>query len=229
MLIFSTTQDRTSLAIAETIFCDGTFYAYPYLYHQLDTTYAMVDGSMYPLISALLPRKDQVIYTRFFRQIRHSTKIQYLLTMRQQPTTQRALSFQGLLSKPASSTSHDAFSERPRDEDLKLNTRRTTKSRAYTKSNSYITSTTTLGCRRVAQRLKRNWQRTRHIIHRILHRVSASYGTTTWPKDPAPPTTLKNGTRRLRRKYIMPTQTSTRSYKYYRRPKQWQNVPSPST
>ena len=71
MLIFSTINNLTHLAAANTIFCDGTFYACPSLFHQLYTVHAMVDGSMYPLVFDLLPGKDEVIYTRFFSQIRH--------------------------------------------------------------------------------------------------------------------------------------------------------------
>jgi hypothetical protein len=71
MLIFSTINNLTHLAAANTIFCDGTFYACPSLFHQLYTVHAMVYDSMYPLVFALLPGKDEVIYTRFFSQIRH--------------------------------------------------------------------------------------------------------------------------------------------------------------
>jgi hypothetical protein len=64
MLIFSTINNLTHLAAANTIFCDGTFYPCPSLFHQIYTVHAMVDGSMYPLVFALLPGKDEVIYTR---------------------------------------------------------------------------------------------------------------------------------------------------------------------
>ncbi|CAG2213979.1 unnamed protein product [Mytilus edulis] len=59
MLIFSTTNNLTHLAAANTIFCDGTFYSCPTLFHQLYIVHAMIDGSMFPLVYALLPGKDQ--------------------------------------------------------------------------------------------------------------------------------------------------------------------------
>ena len=50
----------THLAAANTIFCDGTFYACPSMFHQLYTVHdAMVCDSMYPLVFALLPGKDE--------------------------------------------------------------------------------------------------------------------------------------------------------------------------
>lgn len=58
MLIFSTTSNLRHLAAADTIFCDGTFYACPSLFHQLYTIHAMIDGSMFPLVFGLLPSKD---------------------------------------------------------------------------------------------------------------------------------------------------------------------------
>ncbi|CAG2210902.1 unnamed protein product [Mytilus edulis] len=70
ILIFSTTNSLTHLAAANTIFCDGTFYSCPTLFHQLYTVHAMIDGSMFPLVHALLPGKDQFIYSRFFSHIR---------------------------------------------------------------------------------------------------------------------------------------------------------------
>lgn len=60
----------THLAGANMIFCHGTLYASPSLFHHFYTVHAMVDGSMYPLVFALLPGKDEVIYTRFFSHIR---------------------------------------------------------------------------------------------------------------------------------------------------------------
>ena len=76
MLILSTINSLTHLAAANTIFCDGTFYACPSMFHQFYTVHAMVDGSMYPLVFALLPGKDEVIYTHFFSQIRHQLQLQ---------------------------------------------------------------------------------------------------------------------------------------------------------
>ena len=71
MLILSTINSLTHLSAANTIFCDDTFYACLSLFHQFYTVHAMVDGSMYALVFALLPGKDEVIYTHFFSQIRH--------------------------------------------------------------------------------------------------------------------------------------------------------------
>ncbi|CAG2184746.1 unnamed protein product [Mytilus edulis] len=59
MLIFSTTNNLTHLAAANTIFCDGTFYSCPTLFHQLYTVHAMIDGSMFPLVF-VSPRNDLI-------------------------------------------------------------------------------------------------------------------------------------------------------------------------
>ena len=50
------------LAAADIIFCNGTFYTCPSLFHQLYTIHAM-----YPLVFGLLRGKDQTIYIRFLQ------------------------------------------------------------------------------------------------------------------------------------------------------------------
>ncbi|CAC5375503.1 unnamed protein product [Mytilus coruscus] len=50
ILIFSTRENLTHLAAADTIYADGTFYSCPTVFHQLYTFHAIVDGTMYPLV-----------------------------------------------------------------------------------------------------------------------------------------------------------------------------------
>jgi len=76
MLIFSTTSNLRHFVAANTIFCDGTFYTCPSLFHQLYTIHAMIDGSMYPLVFGLLPGKDQTNYIRFFSHIKDLSRQQ---------------------------------------------------------------------------------------------------------------------------------------------------------
>ncbi|XP_060065972.1 uncharacterized protein LOC132546279 [Ylistrum balloti] len=66
ILAFATTDNLTNLATADRIFCDGTFYTCPSLFHQIYSIHIEIDGSMFPVIYALLPGKSQTIYTRFF-------------------------------------------------------------------------------------------------------------------------------------------------------------------
>ena len=61
------------LATADIIFCDGTFYTCPSLFHQLYTIHAM-----YPLVLGLLRGKDQTIYIRFFSHIKDLSRQQNL-------------------------------------------------------------------------------------------------------------------------------------------------------
>ncbi|XP_069136696.1 uncharacterized protein [Argopecten irradians] len=65
ILAFATFGNLTNLAAADTVFCDGTFYTCPTLFHQIYTIHAEVDGAMTPLVYALLPGKSQDIYIRF--------------------------------------------------------------------------------------------------------------------------------------------------------------------
>lgn len=70
MLILSTTSNLRHLAAADTIFCDGTVYTCPSLFHQL------IDGSMYPLVFGLFSGKDQTNYIRFFSHIKDLSRQQ---------------------------------------------------------------------------------------------------------------------------------------------------------
>ena len=76
MLILSTTSNLRHLSAADTIFCDGTFYTCPSLFHQLYTIHAIVDGSMFPLVFGVLPGKDQNNYIRFFSHIKDLSRLQ---------------------------------------------------------------------------------------------------------------------------------------------------------
>ncbi|XP_060084690.1 uncharacterized protein LOC132563951 [Ylistrum balloti] len=65
ILAFATSGNMTDLAASDKIYCDGTFYTCPTLFHQIYTIHAEVDGTMTPLVYALLPGKSQEIYIRF--------------------------------------------------------------------------------------------------------------------------------------------------------------------
>ncbi|XP_060078201.1 uncharacterized protein LOC132557697 [Ylistrum balloti] len=66
ILVFATSEDLAELATADRIYCDGTFYTCPNIFHQIYTIHIEIDGSMYPVVYSLLPGKSQHIYTRFF-------------------------------------------------------------------------------------------------------------------------------------------------------------------
>jgi hypothetical protein len=65
ILIFSTQQNLTHFTAADIIYGDGTFYTCPDVFTQLYTFHTYVDGTMYPLVYALLPGKSEKVYTRF--------------------------------------------------------------------------------------------------------------------------------------------------------------------
>ena len=65
ILIFSTQQNLTHFTAADIIYGDGTFYTCPDVFTQLYTFHTYVDGTMYPLVYALLPGKSETVYTRF--------------------------------------------------------------------------------------------------------------------------------------------------------------------
>ena len=65
ILIFSTQQNLTHFTAADIIYGDGTFYTCPDVFTQLYTFHTYVDGTMYPLVYALLPGKSETVYTKF--------------------------------------------------------------------------------------------------------------------------------------------------------------------
>lgn len=66
IIAFATTENLTHLSTSDRIYCDGTFYTCPSLFHQIYTIHVQLDGSMYPVVYALLPGKSEQIYRRFF-------------------------------------------------------------------------------------------------------------------------------------------------------------------
>lgn len=67
VVIFATAENLQRLAVADTIFVDGTFGTCPQLFYQIFTLHATVNGRHVPLIYCLLPNKQQVMYVRVFQ------------------------------------------------------------------------------------------------------------------------------------------------------------------
>lgn len=84
ILLFSTQQNLTHLAAADTVYGDGTFHVCPALFYQLYSFHAMVDGVMFPLVYCLLSGKDQPIYTRLLTLLLETCQN---FNIRLQPTT----------------------------------------------------------------------------------------------------------------------------------------------
>ncbi len=66
IIAFASTDNLTNLAASDRIYCDGTFYTCPTIFHQIYTIHVQLDGVMYPVVYALLPGKSQQIYQRLF-------------------------------------------------------------------------------------------------------------------------------------------------------------------
>ncbi|KAJ8307700.1 hypothetical protein KUTeg_014750 [Tegillarca granosa] len=63
-LMVDNVENLQHLASASAIFCDGTFYTCPTIFHQLYIMHAMVNDVMYPLVFGLLPGKSEDIYVQ---------------------------------------------------------------------------------------------------------------------------------------------------------------------
>ena len=70
MLVFATQQDLGLLARSNHWFMDGTFKVVPELFFQLYTIHALHNSQVIPCVYALLPNKQQLIYTAFFQVLR---------------------------------------------------------------------------------------------------------------------------------------------------------------
>ncbi|KAJ8320753.1 hypothetical protein KUTeg_002340 [Tegillarca granosa] len=63
IMIFGTDDNLSKLCNLSTMFCDpGTFYSCPGLFSQLYTIHGSVDGTVFPLVFALLPNKTETTY-----------------------------------------------------------------------------------------------------------------------------------------------------------------------
>ncbi|XP_060086051.1 uncharacterized protein LOC132565428 [Ylistrum balloti] len=76
IIAFATTENLRYLSTADTFYCDGTFYTWPSLFHQIYSIHVVIDGRMTPVVFALLPGKSQRIYTRLFTLLKeHMTQL----------------------------------------------------------------------------------------------------------------------------------------------------------
>jgi hypothetical protein len=69
LLVFALTTNLNHMAGALEVFMDGTFKRAPPLFMQLYTIHSVVNGSLQPMVWALLPNKEQATYDRLFRAI----------------------------------------------------------------------------------------------------------------------------------------------------------------
>jgi hypothetical protein len=74
ILLFATDQSLTRACSAETVLVDGTFYTCPRLFHQLFTFHIEEEGTVYPVIFALLPDKTRRTYERVFQMVKQRAR-----------------------------------------------------------------------------------------------------------------------------------------------------------
>ena len=72
IIAFAATENLTDLSASDRIYCDGTFYPCPSVFHQIYTIHIQIDGIMYPVVYALLPSKSEQVYTRFFNLVQRT-------------------------------------------------------------------------------------------------------------------------------------------------------------
>ena len=63
LIAFATTESLAHLSAANTFYCDGTFYTCPSMFRQIYSIHIQIDGTMTPVVYALLPNKSKIIYT----------------------------------------------------------------------------------------------------------------------------------------------------------------------
>ncbi|XP_067660451.1 uncharacterized protein [Haliotis asinina] len=85
IIIFPTDEQMRCLAEADTLYMDGTFSCCPHLWNQLYTVHARIGYSMYPLVFALLPNRQQTTYTRMFTLLK--TEVQQMFNRPHAPAT----------------------------------------------------------------------------------------------------------------------------------------------
>lgn len=64
MTVFTTSENLTALSAARIFYCDGTFYTLPGFF-KVYSIHSMIDGTMTPVVCALLPRMSQLVYNIF--------------------------------------------------------------------------------------------------------------------------------------------------------------------
>jgi hypothetical protein len=72
IIAFAATENLTDLSASDRIYCDGTFYPCPSVFHQIYTIHIQIDGIMYPVIYALLPSTSEQVYMRFFNLVQRT-------------------------------------------------------------------------------------------------------------------------------------------------------------
>ena len=72
IIAFAATENLTDLSASDRIYCDGTFYTCPSVFHQVYTIHIQIYGIMYPVVYALLPSKSEQVYTRFFNLVQRT-------------------------------------------------------------------------------------------------------------------------------------------------------------
>ena len=72
IIAFAATENLTDLSASDRIYCDGTFYPCPSVFHQIYTIHIQIDGIMYPVLYALLPSKSEQVYMRFFNLVQRT-------------------------------------------------------------------------------------------------------------------------------------------------------------
>lgn len=70
ILLFATDANLQRLCASSTVYSDGTFYSCTSLFTQLYTLHADVEGTVFPLVFALLPNKTEATYRRLFSLLR---------------------------------------------------------------------------------------------------------------------------------------------------------------
>jgi len=75
ILVFSTDDNLKKLCESDVIIADGTFYSCPGLFTQLYTLHGTINGSVFPLVFALLPNKKEDTYVRFFTLLRDAVLV----------------------------------------------------------------------------------------------------------------------------------------------------------
>lgn len=70
ILVFATDANLQRLCASSTVYSDGTFYSCTSLFTQLYTLHADVEGTVFPLVFALLPNKTEATYRLLFSLLR---------------------------------------------------------------------------------------------------------------------------------------------------------------
>jgi len=73
IIVFATDDNLRNLGASTVVIGDGTFYSSPKQFSQVYTLHGCVDGSVFPLVFALLPNKREETYTRFLTLLKEAS------------------------------------------------------------------------------------------------------------------------------------------------------------